>query len=345
MCPIHPGLRKISEQVKVMTLRVKNVLMRTLKTLLMPIVVYVVFFALAPKNFGSPYAMYIVLMQSVVPSLIGFGIAFNLLVRAWDLSAGAVVTLTAMFAGYASLNYGIAGLIIVSLVVAFLLHTLTGTVFTLLRIPSIITTIGMMLVYESVSQLYKGGQILSVNSSYAVLATFPYIFIILIVAAVLFYLILNYTKFGYNVNAVGNSPVIAKSTGINPRKVKYLCFIVGAFFLGIGSLLYASYSGTVGMQANMATLTLTFTPIMGVVLGMYLSQFCGLTLGIIIGEITINMINSGLIATGMSASMQKIATGLALLIVLAFTGLRDHLAQKKAQRQLFINAEKAETNN
>lgn len=322
-----------------MSARFKDIILRILKTLLIPAVVYVVFLILAPGRFGTPFGLYVVLLQSVVPSLIGFGMAFNLLVGAWDLSGGAVVTLSAFIAAYATLQYGIIGLIVVCVVSAMILELLTGTVFSLLKIPSIIVTIGMMLIYESISQLYNGGKTVIIESKFAILGAFPYIFIILIAGAVLFHMIQGYTKFGYNVYSVGNSPVISKNIGINTGKVKFLCFLVGGIFMGLASIIYLSYGATVSAKSNMDTLSFTFTPIMGVILGMHIAKFCGLTLGIIIGEVTINLINSGLIATGMSANMQQIVTGMALLMVLVFTGIKERMDEDRMKKQLFLKAE------
>lgn len=322
-----------------MTLNVKDLLLRIFKTLLIPLCVYIAFTILAPGRFGTPLAMYIVLLQSVAPTLIGFGMAFNLLVGAWDLSAGAVVSLTALFAAYAGLQYGLGAMVVVCMVAALVMEVITATVFTVFKIPSIITTIGILLIYESVSQLYHGGVNVTLSRNLTVLVKFPTIFIFLIVGAIIFHLIQGSTIFGYNVYAVGNSSVIAKNIGINVTKVRFLCFIVGGIFMGLAAIIHMSYGGTVISKSNMDSLNLTFTPIMGVVMGLSLAQYCGLTLGIFVGEVTINLITSGLVAAGLNASMQKIVTGGVLLAVLAFAGIQDIMAEKKMSKQKFLQAE------
>lgn len=308
---------------------IKNRITKIGMTLALPVFIYIVFLILAPNNFGRPFGIYVSLMQSVTPTLIGWGICLNLLVGAWDFSAGAVVSLSAVFAAYASQTYGLAGLVITCLVSAFLLEVLTGAVFTLLRIPSIITTIGMMLIYESITQLYRGGSNVTIKKEVSVLGTFPWIFIVLIIAAFLFHVIYEHSKIGYDVRSVGNGVQVAKNIGINPRRVKFLTFVVGGLFIGIATIIHLSYGGTVGPKANMDTLNLTFTPIMGVVLGIAISRYCGLMLGIFIGEFSLNMITSGLVAMSLSGNMQKIITGVALMIVLILTSVRENRAATK----------------
>ena len=320
-------------------MKAKDLLMRIFKTILIPLCVYIAFTILAPGRFGTPIAMYIVLLQSVSPTLIGFGMAFNLLVGAWDLSAGAVVSLTALFAAYAGLEHGLGALVIVCMIGALALEVVTATVFTTFKIPSIITTIGMTLIYESVSQLYRGGVNVTLTRDLTVLGSFPIIFIFLIAGAILFHIIQGSTKFGYNVYAVGNAPVIAKNIGIDVKKIRFLCFIIGGIFIGLATIIHLSYGGTVGSKSNMDSLNLTFTPIMGVVLGLSLAKHCGLTLGIFVGEVTINLITSGLVAAGLNASMQKIVTGGVLLAVLAFAGIQEILEEKRISKQKFVQAE------
>ncbi len=315
----------------------KTNLVRIVMSLALPVLIYLVFLILAPSNFGRPFGLYVSLIQSVTPTLIGWGICLNLLVGAWDFSAGAVVSLSAVFAAYASMEWGLWGVIIACMVSALVLEILTGAVFTLLQIPSIITTIGMMLIYESISQLYRGGGNITIARSASVLGKSPWIFIILAIAGLIFYMIYEHSKIGYDVRSVGNGVTVAKSIGINPRRVKFICFLVAAIFIGIASIIHLSYGGTVGPKANMDTLNLTFTPIMGVVMGIAISRYCGLTLGILIGEFSLNLITSGLVAMSLSGNMQKIITGLALLIVLILTSVRENRAAYKAAHRKLIS--------
>lgn len=341
------GKQLNAKQVDIMQIKqmspLKKIALNTIKTLALPFLVYIVFFILAPNNFGTPFGIYVSLMQTVTPTLIGWGICLNLLVGAWDFSAGAVVSLAAVLAAYASLEYGLIGIIVVCMLAALVMEVLTGAIFTLLRIPSIITTIGMMLIYESVTQLYRGGSNTTISKSSAVLSTFPYIFIVLIFAGFLFYMIYEHSKIGYDVRAVGNGANVAKNIGINPRKVKFLTFVVAALFIGIAAIMHLSYGGTVGPKANMDTLNLTFTPIMGVVLGIALSEFCGLAIGVVVGEFTLNLITSGLVAMGLSGNMQKIITGVALLCVLILTSSREQISINKAKKTLAAEIAKSET--
>lgn len=312
----------------------KNIALRAGKTIMLPLAVYLIFLLLLPGGFGSWNTVYVCLIQSVVPTLIGWGMCMNMMAGAFDFSGGAVVSLSAMVGAYASWNWGIPGLVITCVVMALLLELVTGTIFTLLRIPSIVVTIGTLLVFESITQLYHGGNNAPLAEGTGLLGKSPYIFVVCLVSGLIFHMIYEHTRFGYQVKCVGNNARVAKNIGIDARKVKFLCFLVGGIFMGIAAVAQVSYGGLASAKTNMATLELTFTPLMGVVLGIQLSQICGMAMGIFVGEFTINLITSGLIGMGLSGNYQKIVTGVALLLVLVAVSARSKMMKRKHYNDL-----------
>lgn len=170
----------------------------------MPVIVFLVFFICQPERFGTPTGIMIMLQQSVINSIIGFGLSLNLVIDTWDFSAGAQLVLAGLIGAYYSQYYGLAGLIVVTILVATLLGALTGLVYFVFKIPSIIVTIGMMLVYESLGSLYHGGDNVTIDMGISFLGRSPGIFVVGILTYILAYVIYHHTKFGYNVRAVGN---------------------------------------------------------------------------------------------------------------------------------------------
>lgn len=103
----------------------------------MPVIVFLVFFICQPERFGTPTGIMIMLQQSVINSIIGFGLSLNLVIDTWDFSAGAQLVLAGLIGAYYSQYYGLAGLIVVTILVATLLGALTGLVYFVFKIPSI----------------------------------------------------------------------------------------------------------------------------------------------------------------------------------------------------------------
>lgn len=294
----------------------------------MPVIVFLVFFICQPERFGTPTGIMIMLQQSVINSIIGFGLSLNLVIDTWDFSAGAQLVLAGLIGAYYSQYYGLAGLIVVTILVATLLGALTGLVYFVFKIPSIIVTIGMMLVYESLGSLYHGGDNVTIDMGISFLGRSPGIFVVGILTYILAYVIYHHTKFGYNVRAVGNGEATAKSIGINSLKIRFLCFVVGGIFVGIASFLQVSYGGAIAPKTGMNTMSMVFPPFMGVFIGQYLERYCDIMLGIFLGVFSMTMINTGLIAMGLPGTLQQVVTGCFMLIFMAISINREQVVLK-----------------
>ena len=127
--------------------------------------------------------------------------------------------------------------------------------------------------------------------------------------------ILQRTKFGRYVYAIGGNPEAARRAGINLAAVRTLCFMICTFTAGIGLLLYASYLG--GMSGNINGGQLVLYAIASVVLaGTSLFGGRGKVLHGILGGLVIGGIYNGMGLLGLDVRWQFIVTGLVLLVAI-----------------------------
>ena len=122
---------------------------------MLPVFVYLLFFICSGGAFGKPASLIMNLKQTLAPTLISFAMCSNMLCNRMDLSAGAVVMLSAMFGAKMVYLYGI-GLIPFALIVVgagIVLGTISGVMYMLLRVPAIVTALGVCMVYETLSNL------------------------------------------------------------------------------------------------------------------------------------------------------------------------------------------------
>ncbi len=307
----------------------KTWIRRMIVPIAMPLAVFLIFYIGQPERFGTPEGILIMLQQSVINSIIGFGLCMNLVIDTWDFSAGAQMVLAGLIGAHFAQEYGFWGLIVMTILMAVLLGTLTGLIYSVFKIPSIIVTIGTMLIYESAGSLYQGGKSITIPGEIGFLGKSPWIFLVGIVAYLLAYVIYHHTKFGYNVRAVGNGEATAKSIGIDPIKIRFLCFVVGGIFVGIAGVLQVSYGGAIAPKSGMNTMSMVFPPFMGVFIGQYLERYCDIYLGIFLGVFSMTMINSGLIAMGLPGTLQQVVTGCFMLIFMAISINRETAILKK----------------
>ncbi len=314
--------------------KAKEYALRTVKTLILPVVVYIFFCITGNGNFGSMDSMLVIARQACMPIVMSFALAFNMSIGMWDFSAGAEVFLACIIGGNLAndLGLGLPGLIVICILVGVCITALTGFLYNFMKVPSMVLTIGLVLVYESLTKILWDGSGALITGDMTVLYQAPNCFIILLIMAVIFYVVYNYTAFGHNVRALGNGQLIARNAGLNPAKTKFMSFVFGGLFIGVAALLYISQKGSVKATANMGSMTTVFDAMMGIFIGLFLSKYCNLTFGVAIGAFTMKMLNTGLVAMGLSSNIRNSTSGLFLLIILIIANNQGVFARIKAER-------------
>jgi ribose/xylose/arabinose/galactoside ABC-type transport system permease subunit len=323
--------------------KAKDYGLRAIKSLLLPVVVYLVFLVIGNGRFGSAPSMIVIARQSVMPILISFALACNMSVGMWDFSAGAVVVVSAIVGGNLTkmTGLGIPGLIVFCVLTAVILSAFTGVLYNVMKVPSMVLTIGLVLVYETVTFLIFDGNGALISGAITKLAKSPYCFVVLAVMFGIFYLIFNYTPFGHNVRALGNGQLIARNAGLNPGRTKFISFVFGGIFLGMAAVMLISMKGMVKASGSMATVSTVFDAMMGIFIGLFLTKYCNLAFGVFIGAFTMKMLNAGLIAVGLSSTVRDITSGLFLLLILGISSNQGRISEFRAKRKRAVLANKA----
>lgn len=306
-----------------------------LRILILPTIVYVFFLALNFERFSNPNCLYTIFIQSIIPTISGYALAFGYISGIFDFSIGSRMILAGLIGGIVSAQFGMAGLIVGCIVSSVVISILTAAINWIARIPSLVLTMGITLIFEIVGQKISGQfSFVSIPNEYSFLGGAPHIIVILIIVAILFYIIHNKTRFSYQNRAVGSNETIAQNMGINVQLVKALSFVIGAVFLGIAALLTISQSGSMGSQVSFGSAMMLFKPLMCVMIAVAFESVCDLTLGIFVAQLTINIIFIGLIASGLPDTFQNVTLGIFLLLVMLFS------ANKKEFTALFIRKKK-----
>jgi ABC-type xylose transport system permease subunit len=152
------------------------------------------------------------------------------------------------------------------------------------------------------------------------LAGVPWVIPIVLTIFATWMVILQRTRFGRYVYAIGGNPEAARRAGINLAAVRTACFIICSFTAGIGLLLYASDLG--GMSGGINGGQLVLYAIASVVLaGTSLFGGRGKVLHGILGGLVIGGIYNGMGLLGLDVRWQFIVTGLVLLLAVSIDAL------------------------
>lgn len=282
---------------------------------------WTVFKILTPKNFGSADNLLSYFQASLIATTGAVGFYFVMVMGMFDFSIGANIMLSAIVGSVVAQRFGMgyAGLISGCIVTGTIVGLLNGFLYVKLRIPSMIVTTGLALIYESVANYIAGGVEQTLASELRIFGRMPGDIILALIAFAIAYLILNYTKIGTYTYAIGSNEFVAKNMGIDVKKYKVLAFVISGAFLGIMSILTISYGSSMVAVTGMASMSRNFIPTMGCFFGLAFKKYGMPLQAIIIGEFVINIIFFGFIALGAPTAIQDVITGITLLIIITLT--------------------------
>ncbi len=288
------------------------------------IILALVFLAasLLSENFLSVDNQLNVLRQVAVITILAYGAMILIIGGMIDLSAGAVMA----FAGVTSVMVykdtgslilailaGIAIGVSCNLVNAFLVATLNT--------PAFIVTLGMMLMARgAVLQLTQGQNVLQLGDFVLIgqgtLGWAPIPALILVVITAVIWYLMNQTRFGRGVYAVGGNEEAARAAGIAVRRIKYKAFVVNGILVGIAGVIFMSRVNAglpnAGVGYELQAIT---APIIG---GTSFSGGVGTTVGTLAGALIVGLLGNLMNLTGVGSYIQQIVMGLIIVVAVAY---------------------------
>lgn len=301
-------------------------LIKLLKAFSLPLIMYMVFLMINFERFSSFNIIQTIFIQSLIPMILAYGVSLGWLSGVMDFTVGSRVMVVALVGCSCAKSFGIGGLIIGSLLASVILGAVTGGVINAIKVPSMITTLGLAMAFEIIGYyVSKISMVTRVSRGNAILGERNNLTIVAIVVIVLFYFI--FYKFGtcYQIRAVGAEPILAGNMGINIKRTKLIAFLIGSIFVGIAAILQVSYTGSVTVLADLESAGMLFKPLMSVWIGIALGAWCNLGVGIFIGSFTVNILFVGLVSMGLNDAYQNVALGVFIIIVLFITASKESI--------------------
>ncbi|PWJ94596.1 monosaccharide ABC transporter membrane protein (CUT2 family) [Mesorhizobium loti] len=294
------------------------------------LLVLCLFLSFATDGFLTSLNLLNVGRQISLLGIMAVGMTFVLIAGEVDLSVGS----TYAFSGLATGMLIIAGWTLlpaigVGLLTGVAIGLINGVLSTYGRLPSLIATLGMLSIVRGAALILTNGQPVTVNARNGalpeVLPTFSFIgqgylftiipmqLVFFVIVAVLAWIVLSFSNFGFRVYAVGGSAKAARVSGISVNKVKISAFIlmgVLAALAGILGLAFlpSSQAGRTGLGLELDVIAAT------IVGGASLSGGEGTILGTILGVLIIGVMRNGLVLLGVSPFVQELMIGLVIII-------------------------------
>jgi ribose transport system permease protein len=288
--------------------------------------------ALTTDRFLSPGNLSNLFLQVSIVALIAIGATIVIFAAGIDLSSGSMIALLTMILAQMLKFMGLPLMMALPLIliVGGVLGLGLGIITAYGRIPSFITTLAALIAFRGLALTFNNGSpIFSLDPGlepifYGKLAGIPLPFFYLITFYGLAAFMMNFTKLGREIYAVGGNPAAAVLTGINVRKVQAITFAIAGFMTAVGAVLMSArlnsgspnYGQTIELQAIAAA----------VVGGASLAGGRGNVLATFMGAMTIVIVQNGLNLNAAPSSVQSIVLGLIILLAVGIDMWRSKLS-------------------
>jgi D-xylose transport system permease protein len=143
---------------------------------------------------------------------------------------------------------------------------------------------------------------------------------IVLVILVGYTFLLNRTRFGRYVYAIGGNAEAARRAGISLNAIKLMCFVLAGLTAGIGGVIYESQLGSISSNFNGGTYVL-YAVAAAVIGGTSLFGGRGKMIHAVLGGLVIAAIANGMGLIGLSAAPQYMVNALVLLAAVTVDAL------------------------
>ena len=291
----------------------------------------VIVLSIVEPSFRAPSNLMNLLRQASFNGLIAFGMTLVILSDGIDLAGGSVFALSAIICAEL-LVFGIPAVlaVLIALVAGTALGAISGLLVTKGRLQPFIATLITMTAYRGLAKIITSGKPISQLANSATSGDFFFKAmgkgsvliaetikihipaIVLVVAFLIVYFILNKTTFGRRIYATGSNAKCANLVGVNTAKIKIACYSISGFLSALAGLLMISR-----LDSAQPTLGSGYEldAIAAVALGgTSMSGGRGKITGTIAGVLIIAVLNNGLNIMDVSSYYQEVIKALVILV-------------------------------
>jgi ribose transport system permease protein len=296
-------------------------------TLLILLALMWVVLAFSTRSFWTYNNITNLLRQGAMIAILAIGETFVIITAGIDLSVGAIVGFTSVIISLLLTNgFPIWLAVVVTLLVGLVMGVFHAFGISKLGIPPFIMTLATLTALRGVGLLITNGATISITNdqftgfSRGDFIGVPNLFWMVVVIAVPGYIFLHQTRFGRYLFAIGSNTEAARLSGVNTTRMVYIAYTLSAFCAAfVGILLAARIGIGNATQAEGWELQAIASSVIG---GTSLFGAVGSVHGPLLGSFILTTINNGANLLNVNAFWQRIITGVLIIVIVYFDGLR-----------------------
>lgn len=297
-------------------------------------------------SFISPYFLQYsnlinVSRQLCVGILIAYGEMLLIVSGFLDLSVGSVLALSGVLSVSVFKSTGsMAAAVAVAIVIAVVCNLINAVFVANFNVPAFIATLGMQQAARGIALYYTGGQNILQLGDYVkigqgMVGPIPVPVILVILITIVIWYIVNNTRYGRGIYAIGGSRSAAEASGINSKKSIYTSYIINGILIGIAGMIFMARNnaglpnGAIGYEMTGLTAA--------IVGGTSFTGGIGTVSGTIAGAFIIGFLENVMNLIGVNSYIQQVIEGTIIVLAVAFDVVSK---SKKSQKVIIVKEEK-----
>jgi rhamnose transport system permease protein len=290
------------------------------------IVLVVVVTTINTPHFLDANSIQQLLSGAALFALLGVGETLVIVTRNVDLSVGSVLGLSAYVVGNLFKYHHIPAWsgFAIAILIGVAAGVVNGLVVTVLRVPSLVVTLGMLYVIRGIDGVVVNGDRIDPISipdgftavGYRNIVGIPWLAVIVAVVVIAVGYGMRSFRSARDLYAIGSNPDAAQLAGVPIGKRVFTAFVISGALAGLAGALFLAVHAQID---NSGGLTYELTVVAAVVVGgVAIFGGSGTVVGAALGALLLNTINQALVASRISSFWNQAIAGALLLAAIAF---------------------------
>jgi len=295
------------------------------------LVIELLLFGIISPYFFTPDNLLNVSLQISITAIIAAGMTLVILTGGIDLSVGSVVACAGVLSAMAlktdvSFTVAMGLALLAGITLGAASGGAAGFFVTRFEIAPFIVTLALMTVWRGTAFVLTGGRpVWELPDGFSMLGGgrllgIPIPSILMVAVFALIHVLLNYTRFGRYVYAVGGNAEAARLAGINTKRILVEVYTISGVLSALSGILLASRMNSGQPNAGiMYELDVIAAVVVG---GTSLSGGRGTVIGTLIGSMLIGVLRNGLNLLNVGSYVQQIIVGVVILLAVLLDRVR-----------------------
>ena len=215
-------------------------------------------------------------------------------------------------------------LILLSLVLGTVIGLISGLVFTWLKIPAIVVSLGLCLIYEGFASILvkgegsinMGGDIVPYYNAF--MTNVWFIIAMIVIVSVIMLIVLKYSKFGHDKLSILFGQKVAVDTGINEIKNAIICYGLAGALIALYTLVDAASTTQIKIPVNLGSAMSVMKNFLPIFLGGLIAKRSNEVIGLFLGIVTVSLFKTGLTRYGVNPSTISLIESILIFVVLTY---------------------------